>query len=208
MNGHRIVSATLQPLAFGHQNVVLPLERGYLTMFRQILAGLEALDTDVAFLCEHDVLYHPSHFAFTPPKADRFYYNQNTWRVDAETGRALFYLCSQVSGLCAYRETLIDHYRKRIAHVEQYGFSRNLGFEPGTNRRARELDGRKAETWMSAQPNIDIKSKYCLTPGRWDRSQFRNQNSCLGWTESDSVPGWGVTKGRFREFLAEVVNVQ
>ena len=37
-------------------------QRGIVTMFRQILAGLEALDTEYAFCVEHDVLYHPSHF--------------------------------------------------------------------------------------------------------------------------------------------------
>lgn len=182
----------------------LSLARGYLTMFRQQLAALEALPTDIVFMVEHDVLYHPSHFDFVPPQRDCFYYNQNTWRVDAETGQALFYYCSQVSGLCAYRDTLIDHYRKRIAHVEAHGFSRNLGFEPGTNARARVLDGRTAETWMSPLPNVDIKTRFCLTPGRWDRSQFRNQNSCQGWQLADEVPGWGRTKGRFRAFLEEL----
>ena len=63
--------------------------------FRQILAGLEALDTDVVFMVEHDVLYHPSHFDFTPPERDIFYYNRNTWKVNAETGHAVFYLCDQ-----------------------------------------------------------------------------------------------------------------
>lgn len=201
--GRPIVSATLQPVDLG-RNIVLPLERGYLTMFKQILVGLEALETDIVFHVEHDVLYHPSHFDFVPSDHNTFYYNQNTWRIDATSGRALFYLCSQVSGLCAYRDILIDHYRKRVAHVEQYGFDRNLGFEPGTNRRARALDGRGAATWMSAQPNVDIKTDFCLTKGRWSQDQFRNKNSCLGWTESDRVPGWGVTQSRVEEFLADV----
>ncbi len=180
------------------------LERGYLSMFRQILAGLEALDTDVAFLVEHDVLYHPSHFDFTPAKPDTFYYNQNTWRVNAETGEALFYYCNQVSGLCANRQLLVEHYRKRIAHVEAHGYDRNLGFEPGTNAKSQALDAHPVETWMSPQPNVDIKTKFSLTPGRWNPAQFRNKNSCLGWTEADAVPGWGVTKGRFAQFLQDV----
>ena len=199
--GIPIVSCTLQPIPFG-RNIHLPLERGYLTMFRQILAALEASDCEYVFHCEHDCLYHASHFDFTPPRHDRFYYNQNTWRVDAETGRALFYYTSQVSGLCASRDLLIDHYRKRVAHVERNGFNRNLGFEPGTNRRVRSLDPHGAEIWMSPQCNIDIKTRHSLTPGRWSVDQFRNKNSCLGWTESDRIPGWGVTLGRVDQFLA------
>lgn len=54
--GRQIVSVSLQPLAWA-ENIVLPLERGYLTMFRQILAGIEASRADVIFLAEHDVLY-------------------------------------------------------------------------------------------------------------------------------------------------------
>lgn len=207
--GLPIVSVTLAPVSWpasaNVQSIVLPLERGPRTMFLQILAGLEVLDTDVVFHCEHDVLYHPLHLQHRPSRTDVFCYNQNTWRVDAATGRALFYYCNQVSGLCANRELLFKHYRKRVAYVEAHGFDRNLGFEPGSNRRVRELiDPHGAESWMSSHPNVDIKTKYCLTPGRWSQDQFRNKNSCQGWTESDCVPGWGVTRGRFSEFLSEL----
>lgn len=202
--GLPLVSVTLQPIEFG-RNIVVPLARGYLTMFRQQLAAIEALETDVVFMVEHDMLYHPSHFKFTPPRDDVFWYNQHTWRVDAETGRALFYYCNQVSGLCASRDLLLDHYRRRVAYVERHGFSRNLGFEPGSNRRVRELvDARGCESWMSRYPNVDIKTRFCLTPGRWSQEQFRNKNSCLGWTASDAIPGWGRTQGRFAAFLDDV----
>ena len=197
-----LVSVTLQPLDFG-RNIVLPLKRGPLTMFRQILAGLEALETEIVFFVEHDVIYHSSHFAFTPSRDDVFYFNQRTWRVDAETGRALFYYCNQVSGLCANRLLLLEHYRKRVACVEAHGFDRNIGFEPGSNRRVRQLiDPHGAEPWMSQYPNVDIKTRHCLTQGRWSQDQFRNKQSCRGWTESSEVPGWGETLGRFNEFLA------
>ena len=104
-------------MTFG-DNIVLPLERGYLTMFKQILAGLEELKTDVVFLCEHDVLYHPSHFLFTPPKKDVYYYNTNVWKVRYDDGHALHYDCKQTSGLCAYRELLVQHYRERVRKTE------------------------------------------------------------------------------------------
>lgn len=202
-NGYPIVSSTLKPLAFG-TNIVLQAERGPLAMFRQILAGLEALDTDVAFLCEHDILYHHSHFAFSPPRSDRYYYNLNVYKVDAETGRAVTYITKQTSGLCADRQLLIDHYRKRIAKVEKDGFSRAMGFEPGSHRRKERIDDVPSDVWRSAVPNIDVRHKFNLTASRWSRDQFRDQRNCEGWTESSSVPGWGVTRGRFREFLAEV----
>lgn len=195
------------PIPFGRdgQLITLALERGYLTMFKQILAGLEALDTDTAFLVEHDVLYHPSHFDFTPARRDTYYYNQHVWKVSAEDGRALHYLCNQTSGLCADRQLLVEHYRKRVAHVEQHGFGRSIGFEPGTRKiRHGGIDDVRYESWMSPAPNIDVRHGKNLTATRWRREEFRNQKYTAGWTEADSVPGWGVTRGRFAEFLQDL----
>jgi hypothetical protein len=146
------------------------------------------------FFCEHDVLYHPSHFDFTPNGDDVFYYNENTWKVDANDGRALFYYCRQTSGLCAKRDLLLEHYRKRVAMVEENGFTRKMGFEPGTHRRSARVDDYKSEAWMSEYPNIDIRHGKNLTPSRWKQEQFRNKKNCRGWKEADEVPGWGKTK--------------
>lgn len=201
-NGSDVVSVSLKPIDFG-RNLVLPLERGVLTMFTQILAGLEASTAEIIFLVEHDILYHPSHFDFTPLTRSVFYYNRNTWKVCALSGHALHYLCNQVSGLCAYRELLVEHYRKRVALVEANGWNRNMGYEPGSHKPPRGVDHYRSEWWMSAQPNIDIRHQTNLSRNRWRQDQFRDKSTCLGWTESDRVPGWGVTKGRFAAFLSQ-----
>jgi hypothetical protein len=202
--GLPITSVSLKPLDFG-ENIVLPLERGHLTMFKQILAGLEASKADIVYFCEHDVLYHPSHFEFTPPRKDVYYYNENTWKVDKETGRALFYYCKQTSGLCTYRDLAIQHYKERIKRVEAEGrFPRRMGFEPGTHSPPNGVDHYKAEAYWSEVPNVDIRHEGNLTANRWSQDQFRSQRSCRGWTEGDSVPCWGPTKGRFEEFLREL----
>lgn len=202
-NGYELISVSLEPLEFG-RNVVLDQERGILTMFRQILAGLEASQADIVFLVEHDILYHPSHFEFWPERDDSFYYNENVWKVRAEDGQALFYHCQQTSGLCAYRELLLKHYRRRVELVEQNGFSRRMGFEPGTHRRKERVDDYRAASWMSEYPNIDIRHSLNLTPSRWSQNQFRNKKYCRGWTMAGEVPGWGATRGRFDDFLAEI----
>lgn len=202
--GLPIVSASLKPMSFG-ENVHLPLKRGYLTMFKQILAALEKLDTDIVFFCEHDVLYHPSHFDFMPEKKDIFYYNENVWKVDNATGKALHYDCKQVSGICVYRDLAIQHYKKRIKLLEDYinpnskvgeGFSfdqyvRAMGFEPGTHNRPERVDDLKSESWFSEFPNVDIRHDNNLTASRWSKEQFRNQSNCKNWIESDEIPGWG-----------------
>jgi glycosyltransferase involved in cell wall biosynthesis len=202
-NGRDLVTVSLKPMDFG-RNITLDAERGYKTMFKQILAGLEASTADVIFLVEHDMLYHPSHFDFVPPRDDVFYYNQNRWNVDAETGKALFHYANSTSGLCAYRKLLLEHYRKRVEMVERDGFNFRMGFEPGTHGRAERVDDYKCDTWMSEHPNIDIRHKQNLTRSRWSKDQFRNQRFTKGWTEADEVPGWGRTLGRFDEVLSGV----
>ncbi len=201
--GLPIVAVTLKSIDWpAATNIVLDLERSYLSMFKQILAGLEALDTEFAHLVEHDLLYHPSHLSFVPPKSDRYFYNAHVYKVDADSGRALHYRCNQTSGLTANRELLIEHYRKRVEAVERDGFTRRNGFEPGTRKiRHGGFDDVPYETWMSVCPNIDIRHGACLTQSRWKKEEFRDQRYTAGWTESDSVPGWGVTAGRFRELL-------
>ena len=200
-NGHKIVSVSLQPLDFA-TNITLSLERGYLAMFQQILAGLSELDTDYAFLCEHDCLYPPEHFEFTPERNDVFYYDNNCWKISIETGHALFYYANQVSGLCADRQLLIDHYRRRIERVEKEGFNRRQGFEPGTRgTRHGGIDDYGWAKWMSRIPYLDVRHGKNLTPSRWKKESFRNQKYTAGWTESGSVPGWGQTEGKFSELL-------
>lgn len=218
--GLPIVSASLKPMTFG-KNVHLPLKRGYLTMFKQMLAALEALDTDIVYFCEHDVLYHPSHFNFTPPKKDVWYYNVNIWKVDANTGHAMRVdECKQVSGICVYRQTAVEHYRKRVAMVEKYlnelnkdvedvelnspvgeqltsqfnAYVRAMGFEPGTHNRAERVDDSTGETYSSEFPNVDIRHNNNLTSTRWSPDQFRNKKYTEGWIESEEIPYWGKIK--------------
>jgi hypothetical protein len=188
-----IVAVSLKPLAFG-DNVVLDLEPGYLTMFKQILAGVEKSHARVVFFAEHDVLYHPSHFEFAPVRDDVFYYNVNVWKVRIEDGHALKVDdCKQTSGLCAHRSLLLEHYRERVRRVEVEGFTRRMGFEPGTHGRAERVDDYKAGSWSSDYPNIDLRHGGNLTASRWRKEQFRNRRYTRGWTEGHVTELWNGT---------------
>ncbi len=191
-----IVSCSLKPMNFG-KNIYLPLKRGYLTMTKQQLAALEASDADIIFFCEHDCFYHPSHFEFTPPKKDVYYYNTNWWRVRIEDGHALHYDTEQVNFICAYRELLLKHYREKVRRIEKEGFSMRIGFEPGCNPRKERIDNYKAERWQSKYPNLDLRHDHNLTKSRWSKDQFRNKKSIEGWTESNifHIKGWDFSKG-------------
>ncbi|MFH1547459.1 MAG: glycosyltransferase [bacterium] len=192
-SGLPIVSVSLQPMAFG-RNIVLPMERSYLSMFKQILAGIEASNTDIIFLCEHDTIYAKEHFEFTPSNKEQFFYNQNNWQVRLTDGHAVYWECKKVSQICGYRDLMLKHYRERVRRVELEGFTRRMGFEPGTHRRAERVDDTTSEFFETKIPNLDIRHRYNLTQSRWSPTQFRNP--CRNWTEShvNKLTGWeGVT---------------
>lgn len=207
--GLRLVSVSLKPMDFG-DNIHMPLDRGYITMTKQILAGLKELQNDVVFFTEHDVLYDPSHFDFIPPKKDVFYYNTNVWKVRYEDGHALRVNdCKQLSGMCCYRDLAIEYVEKRLELLEKFKnkegvteeqfnkLVREIGFEPGTHNRVKQLSGYTAEHWHSPVPNVDIRHDNNLTPSRWNKDQFRNQKFTEGWTEATDIPGWGEFKKFF-----------
>jgi glycosyltransferase involved in cell wall biosynthesis len=204
-NGHELISVSREPLDFG-RNLTIDAVPGILTMFKQILFGLESGASDVVYFTEHDLLYHPSHFDFIPPREDTFYYNLNVWRVRASDGYAVRVdFCQQQSGLCAYRKLLIEHYRKRVERIEREGkWDRAIGFEPGTHLFPRGIDDYGAESWSSPFPNLDIRHDKNLTPSRWSPEQFRNPRYARGWTVSDTIEGWGKIGGQFDKFLETI----
>jgi hypothetical protein len=207
-----IISVSLKPLDFG-TNIVLNLERGYVTYYRQILTGLEASTAEFIFFCEHDWLYHPSHFEFTPPRQDIFYYNDNWWRVRASDGHALYYRTHLASVICAYRGILLENYRTILSNIEKNGFShsyiRGMGFEPGTHHRKERPTNYKAEGWKSTYPNIDIRHTTNLTQSRWKQSNFRSPENCRNWQEKKAweIEGWDFwTKNTISKF--DITNCQ
>lgn len=189
-SGLPIVSVSLKPIKFG-DNVVLPLERSPLTLFKQILAGLEKIQTDIVFLCADNVLYHHSHFQFRPLRKDVYYYNSNNWQLRASDGHAIYYDNKKLSQLCADRKFLIEHYKKRIAMVEKDGFNRRTGFEPGTHSRPERVDDFGADVWRSDVANVDVKQGENMVGVRWKLSEFKSRRMISGsWQESDKIPGW------------------
>lgn len=209
-----IVSASLKPMDFG-KNVHVVGQRGYVTMARQILAALENSDADIIFFTEHDVLYHPSHFDFTPKRKDVYYYNTNVWEIRASDGHALYKDdCKKLSQLVAYKDILVTHFRKRLellekaeremSEVDFNRYVRKMGFEPGTHGREERVDDVKAESFFSKYPSLDIRHDTNTTPNRWRKDQFRNERYTRGWKEAETVDPWNWEEGKFMEYLQSI----
>ena len=177
-----ITSASLKPMNLG-KNVHINQERGVETYFTQIVAALEASDADIVYFCEHDVIYHESHFDFIPPSKDKFYYNQNFWRI-REDGFAVHWDANQVSGLVCDRKLALEFYKNRLKEVQEGNFNRS--YEPGGR------DESKYKAFFSPFPNIDVRHQGTLTKSKWSPKDFRDKSTCVNWQESDinHIPGW------------------
>lgn len=176
-----LVSSSRKLMGNMGKNVVTKEPRGYLTMFKQILKGLEAMTSDIVFMAEHDVLYPPEHFDYTPGASDTFYYDINWWKVH-EDGFAIHWDADQVSGLCAYRDKLIEYYRWRIDTYDEDNFDRK--FEP--------FSGEKSAQWKASVPHVDIRHGRNLTYNKRSIDDFRKKETAINLqtTTADKIPGW------------------
>lgn len=202
-SGLPVVSCSLKPIKFG-KNVVLNLRAGPTTMFEQILTALKASEVESVFFCEHDVLYHPTHFDFTPPRDNVFYYNTNVWRWNFQGDQIITYdHFRSVSGLCVNRKKAIENYEKRLKIIYKLKYhklpthgnpqwARNMGYEPGKPKRVGGFSDDIIEEWKSAYPNIDIRHGKTLTPVKMTLESFVHKPT--GWREStvDNLEGWNM----------------
>lgn len=198
-----IFNISLKPLDIG-MNIVLEMERGYVTMIMQILAGLATSTTSYVFFCEHDCLYPKSHFDFTPPKDDIFYYNENVWRWYFGSDKAISYdRLISLSGLCVNRRFALEHYKMRFEKIKEVGFdqfkskepalARKWGYEPGTKKKKRGgLTDDDFETWRSAQSIIDIRHKGTFSSPKVKLSDFKHPPK--NWQEKpiEQLEGWNL----------------
>ena len=196
-SGLPITSCSLKPIDFG-DNYVLNEERSYPTMVKQILKVLVMSQSKYVFFCEHDVKYHITHFDFTPPRDDVFYYNTNNWRWDYPKDRVIHYdnLIS-LSMLCCNRELALNYYRNRLNTIESNGLDkiksrepqwvRRMGYEPGTKGKHKYF-----ETWQSEYPNIDIRHSKTFSPPKVKLDKFKK--APVNWQERtlDKIEGWNL----------------
>jgi hypothetical protein len=201
-----IVSCSLKPIDVGKNIVLEGRVRSYPTQVDQILTALKALDTKYVFFCEVDVLYHPSHFDFTPERDDIYYYNINNWRWKFGTPTAITYDgLTSLSGMCCNRELAITHYEYRKKVIEEMGldkirsreprWARRFGYEPGTKRKRNggftdeEHIKRKSEL-----PNIDIRHNKTFTAPKIRLDDFKHKPE--NWREEpiENIPGWDLRK--------------
>lgn len=202
-SGLPITSVSLRPIDFG-KNFVLNRKRGMYTMILQIIMALENSEADHVFFCEHDVLYPKSHFDFTPPRDDTYYYNTNAWRWRYHTRQVVtFKGLASLSSMCCNRKLALEHFKFRKKYVEDNKFdmestgetswSRHMAYEPGLKKRSYFPD-ELADFWHSEFPLVDIRHRFCTTVRKTTLAEFNCPPEDLPEITPDQVPGWDLEK--------------
>jgi len=168
------------------------------------LLALENSTAEYVYFTEHDVLYNPSHFKFIPPADNIFYYNSNCWRWDYPNDRAITYdRLISLSGLCANRNCLLNHYRARMQIIaknnwggdngHEAGWIRRMGYEPGTKKKKRGgyFDD-DYDVWQSECPIIDIRHKKTFSPSKVTLESFKHLPNNWKEIKASEIPGWNL----------------
>ena len=196
-----IYSASLKRIYFG-DNEIIEGERGYPTMVKQIISCLSRSKSKYVFFCEHDVLYHPSHFEFIPPRDDVFYYNDNVWKWKLGGDKLVRHdRMMLLSCLSVNREFALDHFIKRQNEIIKNGWdldfkgepswARKMGYEPGTKKRKRGgITDDDFETYSSRIPNIDIRHNKTYTSPKMKLSDFKHKPKWFEEIKINEVTWW------------------
>ena len=193
-----IISISQRPIDFGHNINVGEIGRNWLSLYKQLLAGCRAADTEWVVIAEHDCLYTAEHLNYTPEDGGVFWYNDNRWLVQwGDNHPELNGMYSKWSGslalsqLISNRELLAECIAERVKILDG-GNARMLGkAEPGiTVQRARKWARSGKPIWLrkylaehlnkyehrvfnTELPNLDIRHGSNFTgPKRGKRRRY------------------------------------
>jgi len=74
-----IISVSQVPIELGKNICIGEIGRSWISLYKQLLAGVEAAETKYVVCAEHDCLYSNEHLSWVPPTDEKFYYNHNFW---------------------------------------------------------------------------------------------------------------------------------
>lgn len=77
-----IIAVSQNPIDFGINICLGEIGRSWTSLYKQLLAGVEAAPTDWVVICEHDCLYTKEHLNYRPADPGIFWYNLNCWLVN------------------------------------------------------------------------------------------------------------------------------
>ncbi len=173
----------------------------FLSMFKQMVTGLEAVKTKYVAFAEHDCLYTPEHFKLRPVTERQVNYNVNRWHVNWDTGKYIYYRVKVFSQLISNTQTALTATKERL-DMALDGLPLWVLSEPGLkdyyqefivakkiwcNERNKPYFRYRAKALSSPYPSLDIRHSTNITKARWMR----------GRKGTFELPYWG----NFKEYV-------
>ena len=183
-----LVSVSQKPMDFGRNICVGDIGQAYLNIYRQILVGAKASETDFVALAEDDVLYPPEHFTtFLPPK-DRVAYDMARWSFYTWSRPAMFSFKNRQTNtsLIAPRVLLIEALEERFAKFpDDSKVPLNHWAEVGRKERELGVTVRKVQEFVSQVPHIMFSHEDAIG------YQYLGKRKAQGFLKAYDVPYWG-----------------
>lgn len=161
-----IVTVTQKPDQWGRNICVGNIGASIYNVYRQVLIGARAAQTEFVACCEDDTLYAPSHFAYRSAP-DTFAYDRSRWVItrrlsdDGKRREAFFYWRerTQMAMCIAPRALLIETLEEKFAKYPvppvSTDVAKRAGWgEPGRYEKNLGLTLRKREYFDSPEPSI------------------------------------------------------
>lgn len=155
-SGLDIVSVSHKPIDFG-KNIVVDKPSCGQSLLEQVIIGIENSDADYIYLCEHDCLYHPSHFGYI---TDRIAYNSNVYSLNYkgyQHSKRLFPL----SSMSGEKGLLLDAMKDKLAICKNNGGKIHI-YEPGRGE-GKYGKGFNVDSYESEFPIIDVRHNKTFT---------------------------------------------
>ena len=195
--GQPIICVSQKPVDFGVNVCVGEIGRSWTSLYKQVLAGIEAAPTDWVVITEHDCLYTHEHLSYRPADAGVFHYNTNCWLVEGPGGNhpELFGMYSYWPQRLAFSQLICDKHllkasiEERLNILEHGGtMDRNfLGYgEPGViSKRALKMVKDYADSGrpVRLQPYLE---KYLTS---YEHKAFRTVNPNLDIRHNSNFSG-------------------
>ena len=198
-DGKPIVCVSQKPLDFGLNICIGEIGRSHLSIFRQVLAGLEQVKTKYVALAEHDCLYTKEHFNWIPPEDGKFYYNVNCWFVRPKDGMYSYFRRKVLSMMIANTGLTLEATKEKVEILKsgiiirkgqlgacEYGVCENkkayVDYKASMKDLGKDVGSYKAVSFRTELPNVDIRHG-----GNFSGNRKAN-NRCY------ELPHWGKWK--------------
>lgn len=187
VDDYPLITVSHKPLDFGQNIVVTNLDRSYLSLYKQILIGIQAANTEFVALAEDDVLYHKDHFSRYRPSKGVFGYNLNKWSIYTWSKTPIFshkHRRTNLSLIC-HREDLIEALKERLLVVEENLELLPYLAEPSRYESQLKITHRVAEKFFSKTPIVVFSHPEAI------HYDMVGERKALGELQAYEIPYWG-----------------